>query len=158
MRQEKNPPRRRGLSCLASPCSPSLVARCNPLERSHTGVISLSSASVQMNVIKKKNHKATMYSRHPTHPNSAAHFSGMSFQNLFCAGGRGRALTPAGTSLLPPFSQGCFPAAFPCGGHHCHAVLLTATSLCSPSPPAHARWRLQSAISLMPLAKTANGL
>lgn len=43
-----------------------------------------------------------MYSRHPTHPNSAARFSGMSSQNLFCAGGRGRtAKRTGGTSLLP---------------------------------------------------------
>lgn len=43
-----------------------------------------------------------MYSRHPTHPNSAARFSGMSSQNLFCAGGRGRrAKRAGGTSLLP---------------------------------------------------------
>lgn len=74
-----------------------------------------------------------MYSRHPTRPNPAARFSGMAFQNSFCARGRGRALAPAGTSLLPPFSHGCFLTAFPPGGHRCHAVLATMPSL----PPRH---------------------
>jgi len=66
MRQEKNRRRRRGLSRLAFPCSPSLVARCNPFERSHTGVISLSSASVQMNIIKITKPPCTLDTQ-PTH-------------------------------------------------------------------------------------------
>lgn len=89
-----------------------------------------------------------MYSRHPTRPKPAARFSGMAFQNSFCAGGRGRALAPAGASLLPPFSHGCFLTAFAPGGHRCHAVLATTPSslphLCAPK-------------ALVPPAETANG-
>lgn len=81
-----------------------------------------------------------MYSRHPTHPNSAARFAGMSFHNLFCARGRGRALTPAGTNLPPssplshqdvsllPFHAVVLIAMLS-SSCHCHAVLLIATSL-----------------------------
>lgn len=63
-------------------------------------------------------------------------------------------------SLLPTFSPGCFPAAFPCRGPHCRAVLLMSLPCCPPhrhvsaSPPARVRWRLQSAVSLMPPAET----
>lgn len=77
-----------------------------------------------------KNHKATMYSRHPTHPNSAVCLSGMSFQNLFCVGGRGRALTLAGTSLLPHEDIPLLPLQH--SSHHGHAILCIATSLLSP--------------------------